>query len=113
MEGEADPIPTLYKKPRDRPSGPVIETPHVQCRGCESDPWPGDKDVTCLLAQQKNKAKAGSVVKNLPAKAGDVGFDPRPGKTPCAAEQLRLRATATEPVCALEPRSHGGWARTP
>ena len=60
LEGEADPSPTLYKKPRDRPRGPVAETPHVQCSGCESDPWPGDEDVTCLLAQQKTKPKQGA-----------------------------------------------------
>ena len=39
------------------------------------------------------------MVKNLPAKAGDTGSSPGPGrsqKIPHAAEQLSLRATTTE-----------------
>ena len=24
---------------RDFPGGPVVKTPHFQCRGCEFDPW--------------------------------------------------------------------------
>ena len=39
------------------------------------------------------------MVKNPPAKAGDTGSSPGPGKS---AEQLSLCATATEPAC-LEP----------
>ena len=38
----------------------------------------------------------GTVVENLPAKAGDTGSSPGPGKPPHAAEQQSLCATATE-----------------
>ena len=39
----------------------------------------------------------GTVVKNLPAKTRDTGFEPGPGKIPHAAEQLSPCATTTEP----------------
>ena len=32
----------------------------------------------------------GSLIKNLPASAGDTGFDPRSGKIPRATELLSL-----------------------
>ena len=44
----------------------------------------------------------GTLVKNLPANAGNTGSSPRPRKIPHAAEQLSPCATATE-ACALEP----------
>ena len=47
------------------------------------------------------------MVENLPANAGDHGFEPRSGKIPHAAEQLSLRATTTEPA-RLEPVLHNG-----
>ena len=41
----------------------------------------------------------GSVVKNPSADAGDTGWIPDPGRShPHASEQLRPRATTTEPV---------------
>ena len=40
-------------------------------------------------------------LKSLPARAGDMGSVPDLGRTPHAAEQLSLAATAAEPV-ALE-----------
>ena len=40
----------------------------------------------------------GSVVKNLPANAGDTGSIPGPGKIPHASEQLSPFATTIEPV---------------
>ena len=40
----------------------------------------------------------GSVVKNLPANAGDTGSSPGPGKIPHATEQLSPCATTTEPA---------------
>ena len=40
----------------------------------------------------------GTVVKNLPAKAGDQGFNLWSGKIPHATEQLSLCATTTEPA---------------
>ena len=46
----------------------------------------------------------GSVVKNLPANAGEHGFEPWPGKIPHAAEQLTPWATAPEPAC------HNYWS---
>ena len=44
----------------------------------------------------------GAVVENLPANAGDTGFEPWSGKIPHAAEQLGPWATITEPA-RLEP----------
>ena len=49
----------------------------------------------------------GSVVKNLPANAGDE-FDPWPGKIPHAAEQLSLCATTID----IEPVHSSGAAAT-
>ena len=40
----------------------------------------------------------GAVVKNLPANAGDNGFEPWSRKIPHATEQLRPCATTTEPA---------------
>ena len=40
----------------------------------------------------------GSVVKNLPAKAGNTYLTPGLGKSPHATGQLSLSATTTEPV---------------
>jgi len=40
----------------------------------------------------------GSVVKNPPANAGDMGLIPGPGKIPHAVEQLSWWATTIEPV---------------
>ena len=40
----------------------------------------------------------GTVDKNQPANAGDVGLTPRPGRSHMPAEQLSPRATTTEPV---------------
>ena len=40
----------------------------------------------------------GTVVKNLPANAGDMGSIPGPGRFPDATEQLSLCATTTEPA---------------
>ena len=40
----------------------------------------------------------GTVVKNPPANAGDMGSIPWSGKIPHAAEQLSLCATASEPA---------------
>ena len=39
-----------------------------------------------------------TVVKNLPANAGNTSYDPWSGKIPHTAEQLSLCATTTEPV---------------
>ena len=40
----------------------------------------------------------GAVVENLPADAGDTGFDPWSRKIPRAVEQLSPYTTTTEPV---------------
>ena len=42
---------------------------------------------------------AALVVKNPPANAGDMEFDPQSGKTPCATRQPSLCTTAPEPMC--------------
>ena len=56
------------------------------------------------------------MVKNLPAKAGDTGSSPGPGrsqKIPHAAEQLSLRATTTEArapkACAPQQEKPPQW----
>ena len=41
----------------------------------------------------------GPVVKNLPAGAGDTGFDPWSGKIPRALEQLSSGTTTLKPAC--------------
>ena len=53
----------------------------------------------------KNKwdSLGGPVVKNLPAKAKDTGFNPRSGKIPQAAELTNPMRTTTE---APEPLLH-------
>ena len=52
----------------------------------------------------------GSVVKNLPVNAGDMGSIPSLRKTPHAVEQLSLCTTTTEPVLLTTelkcPRGH-------
>ena len=53
----------------------------------------------------------GTVVKNPPANAGDMGSSPGPG-IPHAAEQLSLCATTTEPVL-CSPRATTTEARVP
>ena len=45
------------------------------------------------------------MVKNLPANAGDSGFDPWSRKIPHATRQLSAHHTSTEPMC-LEPVLH-------
>ena len=40
---------------RDFPGGPVVKTPHCQCRGCRFNPWSGVYDPTCHAAQPKDK----------------------------------------------------------
>ena len=56
------------------------------------------KDV-CQLSAQQCKAQDFSgnpTVKNPPAKAGDMGSIPGPGRSPHAMEQLRPCTTTTE-----------------
>ena len=53
-----------------------------------------------LKVSNKNKVggfPGGTVVKNLPANAGDMGLTWF-GKIPCATEQLSPSATTTEPA---------------
>ena len=52
----------------------------------------------------------GSVVKNSPANAGDMGLTPGPDRSPRAEEQLSLCATTTE---AHLPRAHAPHKRSP
>ena len=56
------------------------------------------KDVCQLYAQQcKAQDFSGNpTVKNPPAKAGDLGSIPGPGRSPHAMEQLSPRTTTTE-----------------
>ena len=57
--------------------------------------------LTLLNTSHKIKFGAslvGSVVKTLPASAGDVGSTPYSGGIPHAVERLSPCATATEPV---------------
>ena len=52
----------------------------------------------CGVEGPLENISGGSVVKNLPANAGDMGLIPGPGKIPHAAGQLRLCTSTTEPV---------------
>ena len=52
----------------------------------------------------------GAVVKNPPAKAGDMGSSPSLGRFPHAAEQLSQGATTTE---AHAPRAHAPLQEKP
>ena len=52
----------------------------------------------------------GAVVENLPANAGENGFEPWSGRVPHAAEQLGPCATTTEPAH-LEPVLHNKRGR--
>ena len=54
----------------------------------------------------------GAVVKNPPANAGDIGFEPWSGKIPHAAEQLSPCATTTEPT-RHTTEAHAPRARAP
>ena len=57
------------------------------------------------------------MVKNLPANAGDTGFNPWSGKIPHATEQLSPCATTTEPAlwssCATTTEARAPRARAP
>ena len=50
-----------------------------------------------VLKQSKADLPGGPVVKNSPAKAGDMGSDPWPGKIPRAMEQLSLWLQLLQP----------------
>ena len=74
-------------------------------------PAPGTMDLYCALLLPSQGFPGGSVIKNLPANAGDTGLIPI-WKIPHAVEQLSLCATTTEPVlqgpgtAGLEPMCH-------
>ena len=81
-------------------------------KGNHAQPWPlsqwrTDSERRLKMSSQKEKEKrdfpAGPVVWNPPCKpcnAGDAGSIPgQRTEVPCAAEQLRPRATTTEPPC--------------
>ena len=59
------------------------------------------------VRKEQRSFPGGSVVKNPPANAGDVGPISGLGKIPQAAEQLSPCPTST--VCALEPGGHNYW----
>ena len=72
------------------------------------------EDLTCLratkLLHQRKKSwlldvPGGTVVKNLPANAGDTGFYPWSGKIPHAMGQL-IRVPQLMRTSPLEPVSH-------
>ena len=44
-------------QPGDFPGGPVVKTPRFHCSRRGFDPWLGNWDPTCLVAQPKNKNK--------------------------------------------------------
>ena len=37
----------------DFPGGPVVKTPHFQCKGHRFDPWSGNQDPTCRVVWPK------------------------------------------------------------
>ena len=68
--------------------------------------WSGSRFHSCVQFVKKSFIcgfPGGSVVKNLPANAGDV-FSPWTGKTPLAVLQVSL--CRSYQACALEPRNH-------
>ena len=52
----------MKKKKKDFPGGPVVKTPHFQCRGQVFDPWLGNKDPIYHVVQLKKK-KTNSIKK--------------------------------------------------
>ena len=61
-------------------------------------PWWLDMDVLISKKNHFQGFPSGSVVKNLPANAGDTGSVPDPGRFPHATEQLSPWATTSETV---------------
>ena len=57
------------------------------------------KSYNSTVKRQILDFPGGPVVKNPPANAGDMGFDPWSRKFPHAMGQLSLEATTTEPMC--------------
>ena len=66
----------------DFPGGPVVKTPHSQCRGAGLIPGQGTKIPHASQRGQKKKKRkqkdfpGSAVVKNLPDNAGDTGSSP-------------------------------------
>ena len=56
------------------------------------------KHVRAVFKNWREDFPGGSVVKNLPANAGDMGSSPGLGRSPHAVEQLSPGTTTTEPV---------------
>ena len=80
----------------------VVKSPSFRCT--ELNEWMNEwmnewKIWKALLKTLCRDFPSGTVVKNPPANAGDTGSTPGRGtKIPCAAGQLSLRTTTTEPA---------------
>ena len=58
VRGAVKPAPIRYLKlSRDFPGGPVAKTLGFHCRGPRFDPWSGNSDPACCMAQQGKKKK--------------------------------------------------------
>ena len=69
--------PGLKRNSGDLPGSPGVETPRFQCRGSRFDPWSGNSEPTCHVAQQKKKNKNKTGAQPSPRK-GYCCRDPHP-----------------------------------
>ena len=90
---------TSKRNYRDFPGGPVVKTPHSQCREPRFDPRSGNQILQAATKTRRSKNNylfiylfilkkekklgfpGGTVVKNPPANAGDTGLSPGPGRS--------------------------------
>ena len=76
----------------------TFKTPHLP-RLLHHTEQLSDRVVNYILARKKGRGfPDGSVKKNSPVNAGDMGSIPHPNKIPHAEKQLSPWSTATEPV---------------
>ena len=95
-----DPPSALSKKPlttlMDQYQVETLELTMTFSSSLHPDPLPSRCSVSSALKEQD--FPGGPVVKNLPANAGDQGFDPWSGKISHAMETLNPSSTPTEPM---------------
>ena len=61
--------------PWESHGSPVVKTPCFHCRGCEFNPWLGNRDPTCHVAQPKKTINRNSRSKDIAkTKACSMGF---------------------------------------
>ena len=92
FHAKGSPTPNAAEACRKGPCLPG-NSAQQQSLPCLENVWSFKK---LLLKKSHQHRSGGSVVKNPPANAGDVGLIPAPGRCPHAAEQLSLRASTTQ-----------------